>query len=558
MKKENYHDRDDLRWLNRVIPEIKFHVLLLTLTRGSLGIIGVSYAVCLQAIVDNAVAGLHEELIGSILRFAGLVLFQFVLLAITRYLDEYTSSTAENKLKLRLFDSLLQRDYAGVMSVHSGEWMNRLTSDTTVVAGAVTNIIPGAVAMAARMLGAAFLLLFLVPRFAILLLAGGGALMVGTLWMRKLLKRMHRQIQESDGALRVFLTERLGSLMILKAYQQESAAHVQAADLMHRHKAARMKKNWFSNLCNSGFMLVMNGAYVLGAAWCGLGIAAGTVSYGTFTAVIQLVAQLLNPIAGLTGFIPQYYAMLASVERLREVEELSGATAEPLPPQRLEDFRGFGLRDVSYRYPDGDPQRQQAVSDFSMEVHKGEYVAFSGPSGCGKSTVLKLLLCLYDPDSGSRYVSTDQGALPMTLAWSRLFAYVPQGNHLMSGTIREVVSFSRPEEAGRDEEILRCLDVACAREFVEALPQGLDTVLGERGSGLSEGQMQRIAVARALFSERPVLLLDEATSALDGPSEVRLLQNIRSLTGKTVVIITHRPAALEVVDKVIEFTPPIK
>ena len=190
-----------------------------------------------------------------------------------------------------------------------------------------------------------------------------------------------------------------------------------------------------------------------------------------------------------------------------------------------------------------------------MEIRKGEFIALAGRSGCGKSTFLKLLMGIYQPDSGAFVLVEEGSERKLTAADRGLFAYVPQGNMLMSGTIREIVTFYDPQEMGQEEKIRQALRIACAEEFVDSLPQGLDTQLGEHGAGLSEGQIQRIAVARAIFSERPVLLLDEATSALDEHTEARLLDNLRSMTHKTVLIVTHRPRACEICDRVITLEP---
>lgn len=193
------------------------------------------------------------------------------------------------------------------------------------------------------------------------------------------------------------------------------------------------------------------------------------------------------------------------------------------------------------------------LSHLDIEIKKGEYVAFTGHSGCGKSTVLKLLMCLYPLDEGQAYLRTQQGAQPLTSRWRGLFAYVPQGNQLLSGTIREIIAFGDKRKMQEEERLKRALRIACAEEFVEKLEQGLDTLLGERGAGISEGQMQRIAIARAIFSDHPILLLDEATSSLDEEVEARLLANLREMTDKTVVIVTHRRAALSICDKSIDF-----
>ena len=187
-------------------------------------------------------------------------------------------------------------------------------------------------------------------------------------------------------------------------------------------------------------------------------------------------------------------------------------------------------------------------------MKKGEYVAFTGHSGCGKSTVIKLLMSIYKPDSGECYLGTSGDRLTLTPRYHRLFAYVPQENKLMTGTVREAVAFADKSKMHDNEKITQALKIACADEFVNELENGVDTLLGERGTGLSEGQTQRIAVARAVFSDSPVLILDEATSSLDTETEKMLLNNLRSMSDKTVLIVTHRPAALEICDRVLRFT----
>ena len=227
-----------------------------------------------------------------------------------------------------------------------------------------------------------------------------------------------------------------------------------------------------------------------------------------------------------------------------------------------DSFAGIGLDNVSYTYYPASSKVDNvikdnmpvAVSGLDLLISKGEYVAFTGHSGCGKSTALMLLMGIYKPDSGMRYISLKDGTRQeLTPAWHRLFAYVPQGNKLMSGTVREIVSFADKSSVTDDARINEALKIACADSFIGELDNGIDTVLGERGTGLSEGQMQRIAIARAIFSESPVLVLDEATSALDDATEKQLLENLRALTDKTVIIVTHRAAALDICDRKIEF-----
>ena len=190
------------------------------------------------------------------------------------------------------------------------------------------------------------------------------------------------------------------------------------------------------------------------------------------------------------------------------------------------------------------------LKNVDLEIEKGQCVAFTGHSGSGKSTVLKLLMSLYPLDSGERYLKTaDEQKETLDARYTRLFAYVPQGNHLMKGSIREMVAFSDKEKMKDERELRQALEIACATEFVDTLPDGMDTMLGERGSGLSEGQMQRIAIARAVFSGNPILVLDEASSALDEATERKLIHNLRDMTDKTVLLVTHRPTMLEMCNR---------
>ena len=556
------------RWLFAVPGRKKLYILALTAAQVCYGVSGVLYALLLRRIVDTASAGDRPGFWRYLLLTALLVLAQLGVRAVIRWLNEKTKSVLENAFKSRLTNTLLRRDYLAVSSVHSGEWMNRLTSDTVVVADGYTEILPGLAGMAAKIVSALAIIIALEPLFALVLIPGGAAFLLLTWVFRKKLKRLHRAVQEADGRLRVFLQERIGNLMMIRSYAAEDDTMTAAGDRMQAHQRARMRKNRVSNLGNIGFGLAMSGMYLLGVGWCGYGILKGTISFGTLTAITHLISQLNAPLAGITGYLPKYYAMLASAERLREAEDFetddeAAESAEDMEKLYQSDLKAVGLENVSFAYyppcdsPDelSKDRMPAALNRLAVEIRKGEYVAFTGHSGCGKSTVLKLLMCVYRPDDGIRYYVDGSGCRQsLTSAHRRLFAYVPQGNRLMSGTVRDVVSFAAGEAAKDGDRLNRALRISCADEFVSALPEGPDTLLGEGGTGLSEGQMQRLAIARAVFSDSPILLLDEVTSALDEATEQRVLRNLREMTDRTVVIVTHRPAALEICDRVLEFT----
>lgn len=508
------------------------------------GISGVCFALLMRSVIDSAVMHDGRLLIQNIILFVGLICLQMLLSALLRYYNELSKSTFENACKARLFQQILHRDYSSVTSVHSAEWMNRLTSDTVVVSTGLTEIVPGIAGMAAKMIGALSMIIVLEPRFIFVIGIGGVLMVVLTTIFRKKLREYHKIMQEKDGDVRVFLQEHLHSLMIIKVFTKEKDTYKQSIETMEEHQKARMEKTKFSNVCNIGFSFMMNGAYVLGAIYSVIGIYHGTVSYGTLMALLQLINQIQSPLANITSYIPKYYAMLASSERLLEIESNNMDVEES---NGCIDFDSISLEHIDFSY---EQNREEILHDFSFTLKKGECVGFTGPSGCGKSTVLKVLLCLYPITHGTKTIMSQRKQEELTSAYRHLFSYVPQGNQLMTGTVRDVITFSH---AANEEQIWKALEIACASDFVKSLSNGLDTQLKEQGSGISEGQMQRLAIARAIYSHRPNLLLDEATSALDVNTEKQVLCNLKQMKDMTVIIVTHRLEALSICTREVQF-----
>ena len=611
-----------LRWLIAVTGRTKAGIFVLTLLRSAISVTTIFFALTLREVIDAATEGERSGFLAAVLLLVGIIIVQIVLQALIRWLEELLRSQTENVLKRRVYETVLTRSYASLAAYHTGELLNRMTSDTAVIADGMVTILPNTVAMLVKICGAAIVLMQLDPRFALVFLIGGAFLLFVTYGLRKIMKRMHKQVQQADGRVRSYLQETIGNLIVLRSYGGEAQAAAQAMERMETHRRERMKRNRFSNISNSGLSAVMYGGYLFGLIWCGFGILDGTVTYGTLTAVLQLVNQIQSPFANMTGYLPKFYAMLASVERLIELEELpSEADGQTIsdgtkPPGIRRDVAGrsgfapdisqlygtvylkermstaerdalycrlcrIDFRAVCFAYPEkwagsaetpaADLSNPPVLTDASFSIRKGEFIAITGRSGIGKSTLLKLLLAMYTPQAGDiRLVCRDGEEYPVSPAVRPLFAYVPQGNFLLSGNVRDAVIFLQPEEnsqaAGTEktlgrregvgddiavqEKVAEACRIACA-DFIDDLPNGFDTPIGEKGAGLSEGQAQRIAIARAIYSGAPVLLLDESTSALDAQTEEQLLVNIRDLTDRTVLIVTHRKAALAVCDRVI-------
>lgn len=541
-----------LRWIWRVSAGTRWEVLCLLVLHVLSGGSGVFLAWTLRNMIDRAVGqdGRGFLLQGGL--FLGVILMQLLLSALIRRTHEHTAATLENRLKKRLFETLLYKEYASVTALHTEEWMNRLVSDTTVTANAIVSIIPQASGMLVMLISAVSAVLIMLRAAVWGILPAGLIISLMGYLFRKKLKAMHKEIRETDGKVRVLLSERLSELMIVRSFRRERTAVRQAEGAMAVHRAARMRRNRFANLANFAYGVMMRSLYAGAAVYCGYGILKGTVSYGTFVAVLQLVSQIQTPFSNLSTYIPQYYAMLASAERLMEAEGFrddcpEGQLSEGEIHRFYEnDFQALRLENLSFAYPDR-AKSALVLSGVTVAARKGEIVAVMGPSGQGKSTLLKLLLCLYPVTTGREVLLLQGGETSLTGAYRGLFAYVPQGNRIFSGTVRESLTFGDGDVA--DDAVWQALDVAAA-DFVRDLPQGLDAQLGERGAGLSEGQLQRLAVARAILSGHPILLLDEATSALDEGTEAKLLENLKRMTDRTVLIVTHRPRVRTVSDRV--------
>lgn len=544
-----------LKWLSDVVEKYKINILILSLMQAILGGSSIIYALFLRNGIDKATEKNKSGFMIAFVSIVVLVLLQIILRAFVRWLEENSRSTIENILKSRLFETLLKKDYASVTAVHSGEWINRLTSDTKISADGAVDIIPNIIGMAVKMSGAFVTLFIIEPKFIFILLPGGAGLILLTYMFRKKLKKLHRLIQENDGKLRIFMQEHLSSLIIVKSFSVEQNTIEQGNKKMSVHKDSRMKRNYFSNICNIGFSVAMNGMYLIGFIYCGFGIIKNTVSYGTLTAILQLISQIQSPFANITGYLPKFYAMVSSAERLREAEDFPNDCTEKIFSKDEvisfynNEFSAIKLNHVFFTYKN----KENVIDNLNIEIKKGENIAFIGHSGCGKSTVLKLIMCLYHCDKGNIVLQKTQGEeIPLTSRWHKLFAYVPQGNHLMNGTIKEIITFSDMQV---NEKMLNlALEISRANEFISKLENGIDTQLGENGTGLSEGQMQRIAIARAIYSDAPLLLLDEATSSLDEQTERHILDNLKKMTDKTVLFVTHRLVALDICNKVFEFT----
>lgn len=537
-------------WIFGVSGKLKLGVLLLVLLNSAISISAVAFALVLREAIDGAVSGNKMVFLKFVIILGLIMVGQIAARGVIRFLDEYVRSGMENVIKTRLYETILSRKYSAITAFHTGELLNRITNDAVVVADGFVQIIPGIIAMLVKLAGAAAVLFVLDYRFSVIFFAGGGLVLIFTTLFRRVMKKLHKDVQAADGVLRSYLSENLGSLMVLKTFGAERKSIDTSKQYMDKHRFMRMKRNKFSNICNVGFGLVMNGGYIFGLCWCSFGILHGSITYGTLSAVLQLVDQLWAPLANMTGYLPKFYGMLSSAERCMELETLEEEHVESqfsrdYCRELYKDMTSIECKNITFRYED-----DIILENADISIGKGELITIMGNSGAGKSTLLKLLLAIYEPEKGTLEIKTEKESYALTEKYRKMFAYVPQGNFLMSGNVTSAIASLDDTSADVDMDKVKAVaHIACADTFVEKLEHGYDTLIGERGMGISEGQAQRLAIARALYTDAPVLLLDEATSALDEQIEKKVLKNIRELTDKTVIIVSHRKAVLEVCDR---------
>ena len=536
----------EFRWVfDTCGPDLR-RVWTLCVTRCASALIAVCYALLMQRSVDAAVSHDVDAFLPALALFSAALLVQVILSMVSRWLSESAQARLENALRTRAIGAVVRvgRLPGGRAS---GEVASVMTSDIACVAGAVVSVIPDAASMLVRGAAALVLMFAVAPALAALFVVAGTLGVLCSLVMRRWLKSLHAEAQAAEGSMRARLQETLESLVVIRSFGAATRVLEGLGALMNAQLAARERRAGGKAVSGAIFNLAMQLSYLAGFGYGCWGILTGRVSYGTLMALVQLVGQVRAPFASLSGLFPQTAAMSASCERLRASEP--NVRIETLPPEGS-SFGALCFRGVQFGYTDG----LQVLDGFNAEVRAGEFVAITGPSGIGKSTMLMLALGMEDPSAGTveiEFLKLDGST--ETIAASELvpgtFAYVPQGNMLMSGSVCEAITLAGEATADR-VALTNALYAACASEFVDALPAGIESQLGEHGSGLSEGQMQRLAVARAVYSGAPVLLLDECTSALDEAIEREMLNRLREL-GRTVVIVTHRPAALSICDRTI-------
>lgn len=504
----------------------------------------VALALITKRVMDIATGDTTGSLLKSGILLFTVIAIQILLSAAQSILNAYSNGKQTIAFRNYLFGMLCRKKYADISAYHSGDILNRFTSDIDTVVTSSVNIIPNVVSIATKIVAGIGTMLFMNPYIAVAVLLCGVTFPAIGRAINKRYKYMHKECQRTEGRTRAFLQECFENIVVIKTFISEAPFIKKLDSYMDDNFRLKIKRTSISVIANISLYALFTAGYYAVLLWGAGGLSGGTLTYGTLMAFLQLISQLRAPLQNVSGILPQYYSALASAERLMELE---GAADEPFPAaaKRLEkikeDFRTLEIKNLFFGYAG-----ESVLRDFSLCAKRGNITAITGESGSGKSTLFKLILGLYEPQSGS---ITINGEIPLDASLRGLFAYVPQGNMVLSGTVRENITMNN--RTVTDEQIERAARAAEIYDYIISLPDGFETRLAERGAGLSEGQIQRISIARALLTNAPILLLDEATSALDEETETRVLANIKSMTDKTVLFITHRNTSLKVCDRIV-------
>lgn len=490
-----------------------------------------------KALVDSATGGNVDALWQFGILMVGLYAVQRGLSVWMSFLQIRTSAKLQQHLQGMVTSAILGKEYGSLKQYHSGELVNRVFSDVSVVKSGIMNLFPTLLQTVISFIGAAIILISwdwrFVPVMIVAALIGSGVMVA----FREPMKRRHKRMQAAEDALHASTQETLENIRLVKASAGEERAIGHLDDDRDHLVSEQVRNGKLSIAFNSGMGVVFDISRLICYLWGCIKIYQHTFTYGSLAAMLSLVGRIQAPIANGMRLVSQAYGVVASAERLMEIIGLP----DEKQGESISSFDSIEMKNVCFQYDDG---IEDVLLNISATIRRGDFVALTGISGGGKTSLFQLLLGIYRPTSGSvQFVDGDK-VINACRGTRGLFAYVPQGNTLLSGTLRDNLTMFT--SGASEEAIVAAIHAACLDDVVAEV--GLDVKLGERGIGLSEGQAQRVAIARALLSDAPILLLDEATSALDEQTEAKLLSNIDAMRDKTVIIVTHRRAALAICD----------
>jgi len=526
-----------------VVPFLIFSIILSAV----FSIIGIYNVQVSKSLIDSAIGGNSYDVVKWLTIMIIIALFSMLSSPITSFLSTHASTILNQSIQKKMYKHIEYSDWLELSKHHSVSLLTRITSDVGNISSTLLGTIPSLVSLFVTLIGSFYLLIKWAPSIALVaIFLGPFLVLIGRFFSSKL-KTLYKDSQEIDVKYRSFMQESMQNIMIIKTFCMETINLNKLEKIQKDKYKLAMKSTKFSVLTSLSMSFASSLAYFSIFSWGLLNIAKGSTTYGTFTGMLQLYSKIQYPFSSLASMIPGLISTIAAAERLMEIEAIPLEKSSPIKICNEFTKPSIEFKDISFGYKDN----STILNNLNLTIESGETIAFVGPSGEGKTTIIRLILSLINPTLGTVILKEADISKTLTRDYRELISYVPQGNTLFSGSIEDNLLYGNSE--ADEESIRQALDNACALDFVDKLDEGIKTSIGERGVGLSEGQAQRIAIARSFLREKPILILDEATSSLDPETEINVLKAIRSLPHKpTCIIITHRPSALNICNRIIK------
>lgn len=528
-------------------------------------LIGIYNVTVSKSLIDSAISGDSEGTIRWLIVMLVITLISMLSSPITSFMSTHSSTKLTQNIQRKIYQHIQCSDWLEQSKFHSVSLLTRVTSDVSNISSAILGTIPSLVSLTVTLFGSFYTLISWAPSIAFAAVFIGPFLILVGKYFSSKLKDLYKEAQEEDVKYRSFMQESIQNIMIVKTFCMEKVNMHRLIEIQNNKYKIAMRNTRLSTMTSMSMSFCSSLAYFTIFTWGVLNIAKGISTYGTFTGMLQLYSKVQSPFSSLASMIPGLISTIAAAERLMEIEaipvekmadekELDNITSLEVALDSISNKVSSNFNkpnivfdNVSFAYK----ANNNILNNINLTIESGETIAFVGPSGEGKTTIIRLILSLINPTEGNVLLSEGNLIKEINRNYRELISYVPQGNTLFSGSIRDNLKYGNPNAS--DDEIKVALSNACALDFVNELEDGLDTMIGEKGVGISEGQAQRIAIARSFLRERPILILDEATSALDPETEVNVLKAVRALPTKpTCIIITHRPSALNICNRIMK------